>query len=243
MSPLNVELSLVYAVVNPRLAPLLIAAAVGAVAAAPFVLAAIGRRRRARARAAPRVRIVRPAPGPAAPEEGAAREDGRDDPISPGRRRFFAAVGAAAGGLAAAIVAVPFLGVLFAPVRRREGAVWRPLGALDDFPVGETVRVEFLDPAPVQWAGFAAQGAAWLRRERGQEFVAFSAYCTHIGCPVRWMPDANLFLCPCHGGAFYQDGAVASGPPPEPLFRHTVRVRDGQVEILATPIPLPTDRG
>jgi menaquinol-cytochrome c reductase iron-sulfur subunit len=25
--------------------------------------------------------------------------------------------------------------------------------------------------------------------------VAFSINCTHLGCPVRWLPDANLFMC------------------------------------------------
>jgi menaquinol-cytochrome c reductase iron-sulfur subunit len=51
---------------------------------------------------------------------------------------------------------------------------------------------------------------------------------------VRWEKDAQLFLCPCHGGAFYADGSVAAGPPPGPLNRYPVRVNQGQVEIQAT---------
>ena len=54
----------------------------------------------------------------------------------------------------------------------------------------------------------------------------------------RWLPDAELFLCPCHGGVFYHDGSVAAGPPPRPLTRYDVRVNGGQVEILAGPIPI-----
>ena len=38
-------------------------------------------------------------------------------------------------------------------------------------------------------------------------------------------PDAELFLCPCHGGVYYADGTVAGGPPPQPLFRYGVRDR------------------
>ena len=50
-----------------------------------------------------------------------------------------------------------------------------------------------------------------------------------MGCPVRWLQDAELFMCPCHGGVYYEDGTVAAGPPPKPLVRLRVRVANGQV--------------
>ena len=83
-----------------------------------------------------------------------------------------------------------------------------------------------------------AKTAAWLRRESDQQFIAFAINCTHLGCPVRWLPNADLFMCPCHGGVFYKDGTVASGPPPKPLVTYPVRVRDGRVEILTSPLPI-----
>ena len=55
---------------------------------------------------------------------------------------------------------------------------------------------------------------------------------------MRWLPDADLFMCPCHGGVFYNDGRVASGPPGRSLVRYPVRVRNGAVEILASPLPI-----
>jgi menaquinol-cytochrome c reductase iron-sulfur subunit len=55
---------------------------------------------------------------------------------------------------------------------------------------------------------------------------------------VRWLPKAELFMCPCHGGVFYKDGAVAAGPPPRPLHRYDVRVVADQVEIRTSPVPL-----
>lgn len=154
----------------------------------------------------------------------------------PARRRFLARIALAAGSLAAAMVGVPFLGFVFRP-GRAPGPVWRHVGRLEDFARGATVRVNYLDPAPLPWAGFAAQTAAWLRRDGDEDFVAFTVYCTHTGCPVRWDEGAQLFLCPCHGGSFYRDGGVASGPPPTPLVRYPVRVRDGLVEIQTVPIP------
>jgi menaquinol-cytochrome c reductase iron-sulfur subunit len=45
-------------------------------------------------------------------------------------------------------------------------------------------------------------------------------------------------MCPCHGGVFYGDGRVASGPPGRRLARYEVRVRGGAVEILASALPL-----
>ena len=80
--------------------------------------------------------------------------------------------------------------------------------------------------------------AAWLRCGEGEEFVAFSVNCAHLGCPVRWMPQASLFMCPCHGGVYYADGSVAAGPPPHGLTRYPVRVRGGAVEIRTDHIPI-----
>ena len=70
------------------------------------------------------------------------------------------------------------------------------------------------------------------------EFIAFAVNCSHLVCPVRWMADANLFMCPCHGGVYYQNGAVAAGPPPSPLPRYPVRVKNGYVQIQTAPIPI-----
>jgi menaquinol-cytochrome c reductase iron-sulfur subunit len=144
---------------------------------------------------------------------------------------------AALGALAGAIVSVPVLGLLVSPARRDE-EVWRAVGEVEGFPVGETVLVEYLDADPLPWAGFAGRSAAWVRREEPDTFVVFSPYCTHVGCPVTWSAGAEMFLCPCHGGTFHRDGGVAAGPPPRPLERLAVRVRSGQVEVRATGVPL-----
>ena len=160
------------------------------------------------------------------------------DPGTLGRRGFLAKLAIGLGGLGAALVGVPVAGFLLAPLLRRAPDFWRQVGAADQFKVGETVLVRFLDPSPLPWAGVTANTAAWLRRESETQFIAFAVNCTHLGCPVRWLPEAELFLCPCHGGVFYHDGTVAAGPPPRPLTRYDVRVNGGQVEILAGPIPI-----
>lgn len=63
--------------------------------------------------------------------------------------------------------------------------------------------------------------------------------------PLPWAgvtANSALFMCPCHGGVYYEDGEVAAGPPPRLLPRYSVRVRNRQVEILASPIPLTTTK-
>lgn len=104
--------------------------------------------------------------------------------------------------------------------------------------VGETVPVKFEDASVLAWAGVTGLTAAWLRRVSETSFIAFSVNCAHLGCPVQWRPQAQLFLCPCHGGVYYADGTVAAGPPPRPLFQYPVRVHDGLVEIQAQPMPV-----
>jgi menaquinol-cytochrome c reductase iron-sulfur subunit len=159
-------------------------------------------------------------------------------PPSPRRRRFLSRLSFGLGGLAAAVAGIPALAFLFSPVRRDDPDVWRLVGALEDFPLGSTVKVTFVDPETLPWAGYANQSAAWLRREGGEQFVAFSAYCTHTGCPVRWVAGSEMFMCPCHGGSFRRDGNVAAGPPPRPLEQLAVRVREGQVEVRPIGVPL-----
>lgn len=152
------------------------------------------------------------------------------------RREMLTLVSVAMGGIAGAIVAIPVIGALLAPLLRPQTPEWRQVGRINDFAVGTTTAVTFEDPSPLAWAGVASQTAAWLRRVSDDQFEAFSVNCTHLGCPVRWLPEASLFMCPCHGGVFYADGTPAGGPPQRPLFLYPVRVRDAQVEIQSGPV-------
>jgi menaquinol-cytochrome c reductase iron-sulfur subunit len=152
------------------------------------------------------------------------------------RRQFLERVSIVLGGATAALLTVPVVGFVMAPLFRSAPTAWRSIGRADQFKVGETVEVRYQDASPLPWAGVTANNAAWLRRETADEFIAFSVNCTHLGCPVRWLQKANLFMCPCHGGVYYQDGKVAAGPPPRPLTRYAVRVRDGEVELRTGPI-------
>ena len=162
----------------------------------------------------------------------------RTPPDGVGRRRFLEIVGALAGLTVGALVVVPAVGFMLAPLFRATPRRWRSVGALDHFEVGSTVLVGFEDASSEAWAGISATTGAWLRRVSDTEFIAFAINCTHLGCPVRWEDGAQLFMCPCHGGVYNRDGSVAAGPPPEPLPRYPVRVRRGSVEIETSRLPI-----
>ena len=70
-------------------------------------------------------------------------------------------------------------------------------------------------------------------------FQVFAINCAHLGCPVRWFPQSGLFMCPCHGGAYYEDGSRASGPPERGLFEYPFKILDGKLHIQAGEMPTP----
>jgi menaquinol-cytochrome c reductase iron-sulfur subunit len=152
------------------------------------------------------------------------------------RRRFLSRLSLGLSGLAGAIVSVPIIAYLLSPLLRPAPPVWRDLGGVGDFKIGETVEVAFDEPSPLPWAGQTARTAAWLRRNGETDFTVFAVNCTHLGCPVNWRASAQLFLCPCHGGVYYADGTVAGGPPPRPLVKYAVRVEQNRVQIQTQPL-------
>jgi menaquinol-cytochrome c reductase iron-sulfur subunit len=154
------------------------------------------------------------------------------------RRDFLSALCVGLGGLATCILAIPVVGFWVAPLLRNVPKRWRPVGPVDSFPIGKMVLVSFDDPSPLPWGGVTAKSAAYVQHTSETTWEAFSIHCTHLGCPVRWLPDAKLFMCPCHGGVYYANGSVAAGPPPRHLIHMELRERAGQLEILTVPTPI-----
>jgi menaquinol-cytochrome c reductase iron-sulfur subunit len=110
------------------------------------------------------------------------------------RRKFLELLSIILAGIGTLILAVPLVSFIVAPLFRKTPQVWRPVGKADGFKIGQTTAVTFQDASPLPWAGVTANTAAWLRRESLEEFIAFAINCTHLGCPVRWLASANLFI-------------------------------------------------
>jgi Rieske Fe-S protein len=169
--------------------------------------------------------------------------DDRLPPPSPpethvSRRSFLMNVGIALNAIVGAVVAVPVVAFLVGPViRRKEYRQWITIGNASDFVPGETRLVTFRNPFSDPWDGETANVPAYVRCVEPGSFTVFAINCAHLGCPVRWFSESQLFMCPCHGGVYYADGSRASGPPERGLFTYEVKVESGKLMIKAGQLP------
>lgn len=162
---------------------------------------------------------------------------GEHSPTGPSRRSFLFALGVALNAFAAALFAIPVVGYLLSPVRRFVWLAWIPIGPLTSFPENQTRLASYQNPFVKPWDGETSKIPCWVRRLTGESFQVFAINCTHLGCPVRWFQESGLFMCPCHGGAFYADGRHASGPPPRSLYQYEYKVENGQLWVRAGQLP------
>jgi Rieske Fe-S protein len=160
------------------------------------------------------------------------------DPLTVSRRWLLLRVGALFNAVVGVAVAVPVVKYLLSPVKPDDAyKSWVSLGSVDTFPVGETRLAKFTNPVSRAWDGETDRVACWVRRISEKEFQVFAINCAHLGCPVRWFPQSGLFMCPCHGGAYYADGSRASGPPERGLFTYNTKIVDGALQINAGQMP------
>jgi menaquinol-cytochrome c reductase iron-sulfur subunit len=154
------------------------------------------------------------------------------------RRRFMTVTANGAGAVAAMAFTLPALGFAIGPIFKQNGMNWQAIGTTDQFtetnyiPVIITLQPEI---------GDAGKSTAYIRKkdpaidtdpaDRDTPYIAISDRCVHLGCPVRWVPASERFLCPCHGGVYDLLGRRVSGPPPRPLDRFYTRLNGDVVEL------------
>jgi len=160
------------------------------------------------------------------------------------RRGFFMKLGIVFNGFAAMVLAAPIVRFLLSSVDHGRGKgylSWVRMGDVTNFPEGETRMATFRNPFVMPTDGKTVDTACWIRRISGDQFQVFAINCAHLGCPVHWFPQSGLFMCPCHGGAYYRDGERASGPPERGLFEYPYKVENGVLTINAGQLPTPGD--
>ena len=158
------------------------------------------------------------------------------------RRGFLMKIGLLFNAAVGVALSVPILGYVLSPVSRQHKPgydSWLSLGSVDQFPAGQTRLATYHNPVANFSDGETADIPCWVRNVDGKNFQVFAINCAHLGCPVRWFPQSGLFMCPCHGGAYYQDGSRASGPPERGLFQHSYKIEGGKLLIFAGEMPTP----
>lgn len=154
------------------------------------------------------------------------------------RRRFMTGSAHVAGGVATMAFVLPSLAFALGPVFEEQDQPWQDVGSVDEFDtttyVPKTITI-------AKGVGEAGKSTVYMRafdpevdtepKDQYNDFIALSTRCMHLGCPVRYVPAAERFICPCHGGVYNFRGEVDGGPPVRPLDRFYTRVRDGRVEV------------
>jgi Rieske Fe-S protein len=67
-----------------------------------------------------------------------------------------------------------------------------------------------------------------IRKPTG-DYLAFSATCTHLDCIVQYRKDLGQIYCACHNGHYDLNGRNISGPPPAPLPKYSVTIKNNEV--------------
>ena len=153
------------------------------------------------------------------------------------RRRFMTGTAHAGGALVAMGFTLPALAFAIGPIFNNESLPWQTVGTPDMFPDDNyTPAVITIAPG----IGEAGKSTVYIRKRnpsidtqpetKFNRFIAISTRCAHLGCPVRWVPASERFICPCHGGVYDLQGVRVGGPPPRPLDRFFTRLYGGYVQ-------------
>ena len=155
------------------------------------------------------------------------------------RRNVLMTIGIGLNAVVGLAIAAPVIGYILGPALRKKGYYksWVSLGQVEKYPNGQTRLATYVTPYTTPTDGITDNTACWVRRTSDTNFQVFAINCAHLGCPVRWFPQSSLFMCPCHGGVYYQDGSRAAGPPERGLFEYKWKVVNGELQINAGQLP------
>jgi Rieske Fe-S protein len=161
------------------------------------------------------------------PKPNGPREDG-----AIGRRDFLSAIGFwAATAVSMLLLAIPAVRFAAGKALDPQPVQWVPLGAPEKLPTGDFVSVAYQIRAKDAWREVKKAGLIYVQAAPASDdgYLALSAFCSHLGCNVRWVKEASHFACPCHQGIYDAKGDVVSGPPPRPLRELETRINESGV--------------
>ena len=126
-------------------------------------------------------------------------------------------------GLGAAFAGLKVL----APAGKQDKELaWFPLLSEDDVPRAGVRKTELVYSV----AGKERKARVFIVSS-AEKLTVLSAVCSHLGCLVNYRRETKEFVCPCHGGKYDITGKNIEGPPPMPLTKYPVEVKNGIVMV------------
>lgn len=148
------------------------------------------------------------------------------------RRDFVKVVLAFLGTVMGAVVGLPAIGYLISPATKTNNQdSWIPAGPLEKYEQGVPKLFSFTRTQVNGWEKTVNSYGVYVVKKSEDQATVYSNMCTHLSCRVTYRDDVREYVCPCHDGRFNEQGNVASGPPPEPLYQFETKVEDGTLFI------------
>lgn len=119
----------------------------------------------------------------------------------------------------AVITAYPVLSFLKPPKQREVEVSSVSGGKVDELKTGDSKIIRFGNKPVI------------LINQDGEGLKAFSATCTHLDCTVQYNKEEKVIWCACHNGKYDLQGRNISGPPPRPLDKYIVKLKDNEIFI------------
>lgn len=144
-------------------------------------------------------------------------------------------------GLIGTALGIPAIAYLIGPALKSDQANWIRLSSLSSI---ELRKPTLFKPKVMRengWIVDEEEVGIYVLTEDGQNYIALSNICTHLGCRVRWIAEREQFLSPCHNGVFDKYGYVVSGPPPRPLDEFATKIEAGSLFVSLPPVKRASD--
>ena len=155
----------------------------------------------------------------------------KEEQDSTGRRDFMKAAIVGIGGFIGAMIGLPAIPYIIGPALSQGTEEWIPLGSVSKVEMNVPTLFKTVIKTQTGWIDTEEEVSAYVLTENGQNYVALSNICTHLGCKVRWIAEKEGFYCPCHNAVFAKDGSVVDGPPPRPLDRFESKIENDTLYI------------
>ncbi len=155
----------------------------------------------------------------------------QDQCQSDSRRKFLAAgIGVISGVISVGVGGVVLTSIGAPAVTNKREGKWVEAGSAADLKPGEFNQLSISYDAKDGWLEAKIKQLVYVK-VTGDDILALSATCSHLGCNVGYDEKTGGFKCPCHSGIYDATGKNISGPPPRPLDRLDAKIEDGKLKI------------